>query len=137
MSIMGNFVVIEPSSFKEAVQQLVWVDAMEEMYESIVRNRFLDVFLRLKDKSMVRSRWHYKINQAVDGSAEKHKAMFVARGFSKVEGIDYDETFSPIARYSSIISILALLAHMGWKIHQMDVKIAFFNGMIEEEVYIE
>jgi len=61
----------------------------------------------------------------------------VARGFSQVEGIDYDETFAPIARYSSIIPILALLAQMGWKIHHMDVNITFLNVMIEEEVYIE
>eukprot|EP00253_Pinus_taeda_P010751 PITA_10751 len=55
----------------------------------------------------------------------------------EVEGVDYDETFAPIARYSSIRSILALSAHMGWKIQEMDVKTNFLNGMIEEEVYIE
>ena len=63
--------------------------------------------------------------------------MFIARGFSQVEGINYDETFAPIARYSSIRSMLGLSAQMGWKIHQMDVKTAFLNGKIEEEVYIE
>jgi hypothetical protein len=68
---------------------------------------------------------------------EKYKASFVAWGFSQIEGIDYDETFSPIARYSSIRSILALSTQMGWRIHQMDVKTMFLNGIIEEEVYIE
>jgi len=68
---------------------------------------------------------------------EKHKARFIAHGFSQVEGIDYDETFSLVLRYSSIRLMLALLAQMGWKIHQMDVKTAFLNGKIEEEVYIE
>jgi len=68
---------------------------------------------------------------------EKNKSRFVARGFSQVEGIDYDQTFSPIARYSSIKSILAQSTQMGWNIHHMDVNIAFLNGMIEEEVYIE
>ena len=61
----------------------------------------------------------------------------MAQGFSQVEGIDYDETFSHVARYSSIRSILALLTQMGWKIHQMDVKTTFLNGMIYQEVYIE
>ena len=83
------------------------------------------------------SRWLYKVNQATNGSVEMHKARFVACGFSQVEGIDYDETFSLIARYLSIRSILALSAQNGWKIHQMDVKTTFLNGMIEEEVYIE
>ena len=68
---------------------------------------------------------------------EKHKARFVARGFSQVEGIDYDETFVPVARYSSIRLMLALSPQMGWKIHQMDVKTTFLNGKIKEEVYIE
>eukprot|EP00253_Pinus_taeda_P008032 PITA_08032 len=81
--------------------------------------------------------WLYKVKQTADGSVEKHKAKFVAHGFSQVEGIDYDETFVPIASYSSIRSMLALSAQMGWQIHQMDVKTKFLNGKIEEEVYIE
>jgi len=85
----------------------------------------------------VTSRWLYKVKQVADGNVEKHKARFVARGFSQVKGIDYDETFAPIARYSSIKSMLALSAQMGWKIHQMDMKISFLSGKIKEEVYIE
>ena len=59
------------------------------------------------------------------------------RGFSQVEGIDYDETFAPVARYTSIKSLISIAAEMGWKIHQMDVKTAFLNGIIQEEIYIE
>eukprot|EP00253_Pinus_taeda_P029458 PITA_29458 len=106
---------------------------MVEEYDSIMRNSVWNVVPRPGDKSVVTSRWIYKVNQAADGSIEKHKARFVARGFTQVERIDYDETFSPIARYSSIISILALLAQLGWKIHHMDVKTTFLNGEIEEE----
>jgi len=83
------------------------------------------------------SRWLYKIKYAADGSIEKHKTRFVVRGFSGVEGIDYDETFAPTARYTSIRSIMAIATKMGWKIHQKDVKTSFFNGLIEEEIYIE
>jgi hypothetical protein len=61
----------------------------------------------------------------------------VARGFSQIEGVDYDETFALVARYTSIQSIIALVASMGWKLHQMDVKTTFLNGEIEEEVYNE
>jgi len=77
------------------------------------------------------------VKQAVDGSVEKHKARFVSRGFSQVKGIDYNDNFSPIERYSSIRSVLALSTQMEWKIHRMDVKTTFLNGKIEEEVYIE
>ena len=61
----------------------------------------------------------------------------MARGFSQKEGIDYEETFAPVSRYISIISVLSLAVVMKWKIHQMDVKTAFLNGVVEEEVYVE
>ena len=137
MDLMSEGVEIEPSSFEEAVQQPIWVDAMVEEYDSIIRNNAWEVVPRLVGKLVVGSKWVYKMKQAVDGSVEKHKSRFVAIGFSQVEGIDYDETFASVARYSSIRSILALLAQMEWKIHEMDVKTTFLNGVIEEEVYIE
>ena len=68
---------------------------------------------------------------------EKYKARFVARGFSQKEGIYYDETFAPVAHFTSIRTIIALASAMGWKLYQMDVKSTFLNGEIEEEVYIE
>ena len=72
----------EPSSFEEAVKQPVWVDAMVEEYDSIIRNNVWDVVPILGDKSVVSSLWLYKVKQAADSSVEKHKARFVARGFS-------------------------------------------------------
>ena len=77
------------------------------------------------------------LKYAVDDSVEKYKARFVAKGYAQKEGIDYEETFAPVARYTSIRSIISLAMYMGWDIHQMDVKTAFLNGVIEEEVYIE
>ena len=74
----------------------------------------------------------YKIKHVVDGSIEKYKARFVAHGFSQKEGIDYEETFSPVARYTSIRLVLSLDAVMKWKIHQMDVNTSFMNGVVEE-----
>ena len=76
-------------------------------------------------------------SHGVDGSIEKYKARFVARGFSQKEGVDYDETFAHVARYTSIRSIIAIASAKGWKLHKMDVKTAFLDGIIEEEVYIE
>jgi hypothetical protein len=96
-----------------------------------------NIVLRPEGKFVVTSKWIYTIKHAADGSVKKYKARFVARGFSQVEGIDYEETFAPVARYTSIRTIIALAASMGWKLHQMDVKTAFINGEIEEEVYIE
>jgi hypothetical protein len=110
---------------------------MTEEYQSIIKNDVWEVVPRPKSKDVVSSKWLFKIKHVFDGSIEKYKAIFVTRGFSQKEGIDYEETFTPVARYTSIITIIALTAKMKWKLHQIDVKTAFLNGVIEEEVYIE
>ena len=108
MALMSKCIVTEPSSFEEVVEDHAWVDAMVEEYDSIVRKSAWEIVPRLERKSVVGSRWIYKVNQATDGSVEKYKGRFVSEGFSQIEGIDYEETFAPVARYSSIRSILAL-----------------------------
>ena len=82
MALVGECVETEPSSFEEAVQQRIWVDAMVEEYDSIFHNSVWDVVPRPENKSVVSSRWLYKVKQATDGSVEKHKVIFVAQGFS-------------------------------------------------------
>ena len=82
-----------------------------------MKNDVWDVVLRPEEKYVVTSKWIYKIKHATDGSIEKYKEIFVARGFSQKEGIDYEETFVPVARYTSIRSVLALAEVMKWKIH--------------------
>ena len=72
---------------------------------------------RPEGKSIVTSRWLYKIKYVADGSIEKYKARFIACGFSQVEGIDYDETFVSISRYTYIRSVISIAAKMGWNIH--------------------
>ena len=86
---------------------------MLEEYESIVKNNAWEIVPRPVDKSVVGSIWIYKVKKDADGSVDKYKAKFVALGFSHVKGIDFDENFALVARYSSIRSILALLAQMG------------------------
>ena len=72
---------------------------------------------RPQGKKVVGSRWIYKLKHAVDKSMDKYKACFMAKGFSQKEGIDYEETFTPIARYSSIQTIISLAAKMSWHFH--------------------
>ena len=134
---MSKLIDAEPTTFEEAISQQVWKDAMIEEYDSIMKNDVWDVVPRPEGKLVVSSKWIYKIKHSADGRIEIYKARFVARGFSQTEGVDYDEKLAPVARYSTIRSILALSAMMGWKLHQMDVKTAFLNGKIEEEVYIQ
>jgi hypothetical protein len=136
-ALMCNLLDEELTCFEEAIQKKEWEDAMIEEYQSIIKNDVWEIVPRPKSKDVVSSKWLFKIKHAADGSIEKYKARFVTRGFSQKEGIDYEETFSPVARYTSIRTIIALAAKIKWKLHQMDVKTSFLNGIIEEEVYIE
>ena len=102
-----------------------------------MKNGVWEIIPRPSDKSVVTSKWIYKIKHVVDGSIDKYKERFILRGFSQKEDIDYEETFAPTARYTTIISLVSLVPTMGWNIHQMDVTTAFLNGTIDEEVYIE
>jgi hypothetical protein len=106
-------------------------------YQSIIKNDVWEIVPRLKSTNEVSSKWIFKIKHATDGSIEKYKERFVARGFSQKEGIDYEEMFSLVSRYTSLRTIIDFAAKMKWKLHQMDVKTTFLNGVIEEEVYIE
>jgi hypothetical protein len=99
---MSHIIDSKPSCYEEATSHPVWRDAMMEEYQSIMKNDVWDIVLRPEGKFAVTSKWIYKIKHIVDGSIERHKMRFVARGFSQVEGIDYEETFSPVARYTSI-----------------------------------
>jgi hypothetical protein len=127
----------KPSTFEEASKHQVLKDAMIEEYDSILKNDVWVVVPRPRGKSMVTSKWIYKIKHTADDSVEKFKARFVARGFSQKEGIDYDEIFAHVVRYTSIMIIISLTAVFGWKLHQMDVKTAFLNDEVEQEVYIK
>ena len=95
---MSTIVQSDLGSFEEAVKHQVWKDAMHEECESIMKNDVWDVVPRPKDKAIVTSKWLYKIKHGSDGSAEKFKARFVARGFSQKEGVDYDDIFAPLKR---------------------------------------
>jgi hypothetical protein len=101
-----------------------------------MKNEVWETVPRTKDKYVASSKWIFKIKHATYGSIEKYKSIFVAHGFSQ-QGVEYDETFAPVARYTSIRAMISIATQMGWKIHQMDVKTTFLNGKIEEEVYLE
>ena len=113
----------EPTKYEEAIQKKEWIEAMTEEYQSIMKNDVYDIVPKPEGKSIVSSKWIYKIKHVVDKSIEKYKARFVARYFSEKEGIDYEETFAPVARYTSIRATMALVSMMKWDLHQMDVMV--------------
>ncbi|CAL8990716.1 unnamed protein product [Prunus brigantina] len=132
-----NFITIEPKSFEVAVKEEIWRKAMEEEIKTIEKNKTWELVDRLKDKEIIGVKWVYKTKFNPDGLIQKHKARLVAKGYSQQPGIDYNETFAPVARLDTIRALVALAAQKKWRIYQLDVKFAFLNGELEEEIYVE
>lgn len=128
--------VIERSNYKEESQYIEWRVAMEEEYESILKNKTWDLVELPKGKQPISCKWLYKPKFKTDGSIDKNKARLVARGYSQKEGIDYEETFAPIAKLNTIITLISLATKHHWMIHELDVKSTFLNRELKEEVYL-
>ena len=89
-----------------------------------------------RGKKIVGCKWVFTIKCNADGSVERYKVRLVAKGFTQTFGIDYQETFAPVAKINSIRILLSLAVNSDWPLHQLDVKNAFLNGDIKEEVFM-
>ncbi|KAJ4744662.1 Gag-Pol polyprotein [Rhynchospora pubera] len=129
----------EPKNVREALsssKSKEWLLAMQEEIDSMEKNQVWDLVDLPRGRKAVGSKWVLKAKRKNDGSIERYKARLVAKGFTQVEGVDYEETFSPVVRFASIRLILAIVAVMDLELYQMDVKTAFLNGELQEEIYM-
>ena len=132
-----NFCVVEPENFEEAIKLEVWKKAMEEEIRVIEKNKTWELVERPKEKEVIGVKWIYKTKLNPDGSIQKNKARLVGNGYSQQPGVDYQETFASVARLDTSSALIALVAQNGWFLYQLDVKSAFLNGALEEEVYVD
>ena len=128
---------IEPTSIEEALEDSDWVMAMQEELNNFTRNEVWVLEAPPKDKNIIGTKWVFRNKQDEHGVVIRNKARLVAKGFSQVEGLDFGETFAPVARLEAIRILLAYSSHHNIKLYQMDVKSAFLNGVINELVYVE
>ncbi|KAE8667231.1 tir-nbs resistance protein [Hibiscus syriacus] len=126
----------EPETFEEASKSSEWMTAMKEEIDALQQNQTWDIVPKIKDVKPISCKWVYKIKRRPDGSIERYKARLVARGFSQQYGLDYDETFSPVAKLTTVRVLLALAANKDWNLWQMDVKNAFLHGELDREIYM-
>jgi hypothetical protein len=105
--------------------------------DQIEKNRTWELVPRPKNKNVIGTKWVYIKKMNENGKVIRNKARLVCKGYAQVEGVDYEETFAPVAKLEAIRMFLALSSYIKFKVYQMDVKSTFLNGNLEEEVYIE
>ncbi|CAM8949458.1 unnamed protein product [Rhodiola kirilowii] len=129
--------VKEPKSFTQAAKDPKWLNAMQKEISALEINETWEITTPPPGKTIVDSKWIYKVKFLADGKVERYKARLVAKGFTQVEGIDYQDTFAPVAKMTSVRCFLAVAAAKQWPIYQLDVNNAFLHGNLDEEVYMK
>ncbi|KAJ9566856.1 hypothetical protein OSB04_002822 [Centaurea solstitialis] len=127
---------VEPLKVVDALADPDWFIAMQEEINQFVRLKVWRLVPRPEDKSIIDTKWIFKNKKDEDNVVVRNKARLVAKGYRQQEGIDYNETFAPVARIEAIRMFLAYAAHKDFTVYQMDVKTAFLNGVLKEEVYV-
>ena len=127
----------EPKKVKEALKNENWVESMHQELHQFVRNDVWELVPRPKDTHVIGTNRIFKNKTNEDGEVVRNKSRLVAQAYTQVEGIDFDESFAPIARLDSIRILLSIVCIMNFKLYQMDVKSAFLNGFLNEEVFVE
>ncbi|KAM0051779.1 putative RNA-directed DNA polymerase [Helianthus debilis subsp. tardiflorus] len=126
----------EPTSYDEAATEESWLNAMKEELASIKRNNTWSLTNLPAGQRAIGVRWVFKLKKNAEGKIIKHKARLVAKGYVQKKGIDFEDAFAPVARIETIRLLLAVTAKESWVVHHMDVKSAFLNGELVEEVYV-
>ncbi|GJZ16433.1 putative RNA-directed DNA polymerase [Tanacetum coccineum] len=127
---------IEPKTYLEASQHKHWVDAMNAEMDALYRNNTWEIVDLPVGRKAIGSKWVWKIKYKSDGEIERYKARLVAKGFNQREGIDFDETFSPVVKIVTVRCLINLDVQSGWSLFQMDINNAFLYGDLEETVYM-
>ncbi|GJS99409.1 retrovirus-related pol polyprotein from transposon TNT 1-94 [Tanacetum coccineum] len=128
--------LVEPKNFKQVMTKPSWIDAMQEEIHEFERLEVWELVPCPDNVFLIKLKWIYKVKTDESGGVLKNKARLVAQGFRQEEGIDFEESFAPVARIEAIRIFVAYAAHKNMLIYQMDVKTAFLNGELKEEVYV-
>ena len=128
---------LEPTNIDEALEDPDWVMAMQEALNNFTHNEVWFLEECRQGKNIIGTKWVFRNKQDEHGVVVRNKARLVAKGFAQVEGLDFGETFAPVARLEAIRILLAYASHHDMKLFQMNVKSAFLNGFINELVFVE
>lgn len=126
----------EPITYQEAVKEHPWKDAMKTEIEAIERNKTWKLVELPSGHKPIGLKWVYKLKKNTEGDVVKYKARLVVKGYVQKQGVDFEETFAPVTRLETVRLLLALAAKNNWEVHHLDVKSAFLNGELQEDVYV-
>lgn len=126
----------EPTCYAQAIKEQHWKNAMDCEIEAIERNETWRLTDLPENRRAIDLKWVYKVKKDTNGEVMKHKARLVAKGYVQKLGIDFEEAFAPVTRMETVRLLLALAARNEWEVHHLDVKSAFLNGRLYEEVYV-
>ncbi|KAI3718124.1 hypothetical protein L6452_18976 [Arctium lappa] len=135
LHLIHSLIKIEPTKVSEALHDPDWITAMQEELNQFDAVKVWRLVPRPKGKTVIGTKWVFKNKKDEDGIVVRNKARLVAKGYRQEEGIDYDETYAPVKRIEAIRMFLAYAAHKNFTVYQMDVKTAFLNDILKEEVY--
>ena len=139
-STEGTGHLVEPQTYEEALdspQSDLWRTAMDEEFKSLLENQTWDLVECPSGVKPVPMKWVYKIKRNADGSVERFKARLVAKGFLQKQGVDFEEVYAPVSKQTTVRALLAVCAEKDLELEQLDVKTAFLNGHLEEEIYMQ
>ncbi|GJU83837.1 retrovirus-related pol polyprotein from transposon TNT 1-94 [Tanacetum coccineum] len=128
--------IVEPKNIKEAMADSAWIEAMQEELHQFDRLQVWELVDKPFGKNVIKLKWLWKNKKDEDQTVIRNKARLVAKGYAQEEGIDFEESFAPVARLEAVRIFVAYAAHKSFPIYQMDVKTAFLNGPLKEEVYV-
>nr|GEZ42470.1 hypothetical protein [Tanacetum cinerariifolium] len=126
----------KPKNIKEAMADSAWIEAMQEELHQFDRLQVWELVDKLFGKTVIRLKWLWKNKMDKDQTVIRNKARLVAKGYAQEEGIDFEESFAPVARLEAVRIFIAYATHKSFPIYQMDVKTEFLNGSLKEEVYV-
>ena len=127
----------EPTCFSEVAGTKHWNEAMDEEMNALDDSGTWELTPLPTEKKAIGCKWVYKVKHNADGLISRYKAHLVAKGYAQTYGIDFEETFSLVAKMATVREVISMAAAKGWELQQMDVKNAFLNGELQEEVYME
>ncbi|GJR56025.1 retrovirus-related pol polyprotein from transposon TNT 1-94 [Tanacetum coccineum] len=128
--------IVEPKNIKEAMADSAWIEAMQDELHQFDRLKVWELVDKPFGKMIIKLKWLWKNKKDEDQTVIRNKARLVAKGYAQEEGIDFEESFAPVARLEAVRIFVAHAAHKSFPIYQMDVKTAFLNGPLKEEVYV-